>query len=171
MAVEAVDPAVIIRDVLKLRSDELEHSSGQVEVQEDLPLVACHEAYLRQVFDNVISNAIKFSRINQAPLIRISWERKKEQIYFKVSDNGPGIPPEDHERVFAPFVRLNPDATAGNGIGLPIVRRIVELYGGRVWVDSQVRRGCSIIFTMPALADLSRETLDGEPPKWTYGSL
>jgi signal transduction histidine kinase len=171
MAVEAVDPAVIIKDVVRLRSDELEQSSGHVEVQEDLPLVACHEAYLRQVFDNVISNAIKFSRINQAPLIRISWERKKEQIYFKVSDNGPGIPSEDHERVFAPFVRLNPDATAGNGIGLPIVRRIVELYGGRVWIDSQVRSGCAIIFTMPALADLSRETLDGEPLKWTYGSL
>lgn len=171
IAVEDVDPDVIIQDVLRLRRDELDQSSVRVEVQEDLPLVACHEAYLRQVFDNVISNAIKFARTSDLPLIRITWERKKEQIYFKVSDNGPGIPPEDHERVFAPFVRLNPDATAGSGIGLTIVRRIIELYGGRVWVDSQVGSGCSIIFSMPALGDLNRETFDGEPLKWSYGSL
>jgi signal transduction histidine kinase len=171
IAVEAVDPAVIIRDVLKLRSGELEQSSVRVEVQEDPPLVACHEAYLRQVFDNVISNAIKFSRTNQEPLIHISWERNKEQIYFKVTDNGPGISLKDHERVFAPFVRLCPDETVGSGIGLTIVRRIIELYGGRVWVESQAGSGCSIIFSMPALGDLSRETFEGEPPKWTYGSL
>lgn len=169
--VEAVDPAVIIRDVLKLRSDELERSRVHVEVPDDFPLVACHEAYLRQVFDNVISNAIKFSRTTEGPLIRISWERNKEQIYFTVADNGPGISPKDHERVFTPFVRLNPNATAGSGIGLTIVRRIIELYGGRVWVDSQEGKGCSILFSMPALGDLNREAVDGEPPKWTYGSL
>ena len=171
IAVEAVDPAVIIQDVLRLRGGELEQSRARIDVQADMPLVACHEAYLRQVFDNVISNALKFSRTNQEPLIRISWERNKEQIYFKVTDNGPGISLTDHERVFLPFVRLCPNETVGSGIGLTIVRRIIELYGGRVWVDSQVGRGCSVIFSMPALGDLSLETVDGEPLKWTYGSL
>ena len=171
IAVEAIDPAAIIGEVLKLRNDELVQRSVRVDVQEDLPLVACHEAYLRQVFDNVLSNAIKFSRTSESPLIRITWERKKEHIYFRVSDNGPGIPPEDRERVFAPFVRLNPETTAGSGIGLTIVRRIVELYGGRIWIESQTGGGCAVTFTMPALGDFNQETPDAGPIKWTYGSL
>ncbi len=169
IAVEAVDPAVIIEEVLKLRSSEIEQCGARIDVQMAPPLVACHEAYLRQVFDNVISNAVKFSSGRKNPVIGISWEQQKEHIHFKVSDNGPGIPPEDHERIFAPFVRLNPDETAGSGIGLTIVRRIIELYGGRVWVDSRVGNGCSVIFSMPALGDLG--PVGGEPLKWTYGSL
>ena len=170
-AVEAVDPSVIIQDVLRLRGGEVEQSRTRIEVQKDLPLVACHEAYLRQIFDNVISNAIKFSSGQPHPLISISWERKGEQICFKVSDNGPGIPLKDHERVFAPFVRLHPDETAGSGIGLTIVRRIVELYGGRVWIDSHVQSGCAVIFSIPAVGDLGASRFAGEAPKWTYGSM
>ncbi|HKN88371.1 MAG TPA: ATP-binding protein [Nitrospiraceae bacterium] len=170
-AVEAVDPSVIIQDILRLRSGELEQSRTRIEVQKELPLVACHEAYLRQVFDNVISNAIKFSSGQQNPLISISWERKGEHICFKVFDNGPGIPLKDHERVFAPFVRLNPDETAGSGIGLTIVRRIVELYNGRVWIDSQVKSGCAVVFSIPAVGDLGASRFVGEAPKWTYGSM
>ena len=169
-AVEAVDPSVIIQDILRLRGGELEQSRAHIEVQKELPLIACHEAYLRQVFDNIISNAIKFSIGQQHPLISISWERNGEQIYFKVSDNGPGIPFKDHERVFAPFVRLNPDETAGTGIGLTIVRRIIELYGGRVWIDSHVKSGCAVMFSLPAMGDVSASRFVGETPKWTYGS-
>ena len=169
-AVEAVDPSVIIQDVLRLRGGELEQSRTRIEVQKELPLIACHEAYLRQVFDNVISNAIKFSIGQPNPLITISWERNGEQVCFKVSDNGPGIPLKEHERVFSPFVRLNPDETAGSGIGLTIVRRIIELYGGRVWVDSHVKSGCTIMFSMPAVGDVGASRVVGEAPKWTYGS-
>jgi len=169
-AVEAVDPSVIIQDILRLRGGDLEQSRTRIEVQKELPLIACHEAYLRQVFDNVISNAIKFSIGQPNPLISISWERNGEQIYFKVSDNGPGIPRKEHERVFSPFVRLNPDETAGSGIGLTIVRRIIELYGGRVWIDSHVKSGCTIMFSMPAVGDVGASRFVGEAPKWTYGS-
>lgn len=170
-AVEAVDPAVIIQDVVKLRSSEFEEGRVRIDIQSGLPLVACHGAYLRQVFDNLISNALRFCRWQKDPVIVISCERKGEQIYFKVSDNGPGIPPKDHERVFAPFVRLNTDETAGSGIGLTIVRRIIELYGGRVWIDPHVGNGCAVIFSIPVLGDLGQGMFVGDPPKWTYGSM
>jgi signal transduction histidine kinase/CHASE3 domain sensor protein len=170
-AVEAVDPAVIIEEALKLRSSEIEQGQMRIDIQKGMPLVACHGAYLRQVFDNIVSNALKFSRGQKDPMIAISYERKGELIYFKVSDNGPGIPPKDHERVFAPFVRLNPDETAGSGIGLTIVRRVIELYGGRVWIDSHPGGGCAVTFSIPILGDLGRGMFVGEPPKWTYGSM
>lgn len=175
-AVEAVDPAVVLQDVLKLRAGELERGRVRIEVQPDLPLVACHGAYLRQVIDNIISNAIKFAGECADPLIKISWERRGEQVVFTVSDNGRGIDPSDHDRVFEPFVRLHSDAIPGSGIGLTIVKRIVELYGGRVWIESNPSGGCSVCFTMPALGELRRvteslRTDDVEPPQWTYGSV
>jgi signal transduction histidine kinase len=172
MAVEAVDPALTVQDVLMLRSSELEQAAVRVEVQPGMPLVACHEAYLRQVFDNLISNATKFSACHtNRPIIRISWEQERQRIFFTVSDNGPGISLEDQERVFTAFVRLKPDETPGSGIGLTIVRRIIELYGGRVTIESQPNGGCSIKFSLPSLGDLTRDKSQDEPPKWTYGSL
>lgn len=175
-AVEAVDPAVVLQDVLKLRAGELERRQVRVEVQPALPLVACHGAYLRQVFDNIISNAIKFTGGCAEPRIRITWERKGEQVSFKVSDNGRGIAPSDQARVFEPFVRLHADSIPGSGIGLTIVKRIVELYGGRVWIESNPSGGCSVCFTIPVLGELRHAaravTSDNvAPPQWTYGSI
>ncbi len=175
-AVEAVDPAMIIHDVMKQRAGELERARVSVDVQDGMPLVACHAAYLRQVFDNLMSNAIKFLGNQASPLIQISYERRGELVYFTMSDNGSGIPPEHRERVFAPFVRLNPDVTPGSGIGLTIVRRIIEQYGGQVWIESSPTGGCSVIFSMPVLGDLRRDSgehpiVSTDPIQWAYGGL
>lgn len=153
-ALEAVDPALVLEDVLKARASELKQRHIRVSVQSDWPMIACHRAYLRQVFDNLISNAIKFAGNCPDPEIRISAERKAECIQFAVSDNGPGIPPQHRERVFEPFVRLN-KVEKGSGIGLAIVRRIVELYGGRSWVESNEVGGCTVLFTLPVLGELT----------------
>jgi len=155
-AVEAVDPALIVREVLKARGDEVERARVQVEVDPDLPLVACHRAYLHQIFDNLISNAVKFSAAAPAPVLRIAAERQEDRILFSISDNGPGIPPAFRERVFEPFVRLQPDTAKGSGIGLSIVRRIVELYGGKAWIESNEPAGCRVRVSLPALGDLVR---------------
>jgi signal transduction histidine kinase/CHASE3 domain sensor protein len=153
-AVEAVDPSVLISDILKMRAGELEDGGFQVEVAPDIPRVAGHRAYLRQVFDNLLSNAIKFSAGSSPPTIRIFAERRNDRVHISVADNGPGIPRDQHERVFEPFVRLNPGAFKGTGIGLTIVSRIVELYGGRVWVEPGRGRGCTITVALPVLMDL-----------------
>jgi signal transduction histidine kinase len=160
-SLEAVDPALVIRDVLKQRAGELDKRGLQVSVPQDFPVVACHRAYLRQIFDNLVSNAIKFSGDRADPAVRISLERKSQWVLCTVSDNGIGIAPRDHERVFEPFVRLNPGTTKGSGIGLTIVRRIVELYGGRIWIESNEAGGCSVWFTLPTIAELSEHPTPG----------
>lgn len=156
-AVEAVDPAWVIEGVLKARAGEIEEGRITVEVERGLPLVAGHRAYVHQVFDNLISNAIKFSAKSPAPIIRIGGRREGEQVRFRISDNGPGIPANQRERAFEPFVRLAPDAAGGSGIGLTIVRRIVEMYGGRIWVEPNEGPGCTISLTLPILGELTRE--------------
>lgn len=155
-AVEAVDPALVLQDVLKTRAGELERRRVKVSIETAFPMVACHRAYLRQVFDNLISNAIKFSGNRPDPLIRIAVRRVDSQVQFSVTDNGIGIPPQQRERVFEPFIRLNSGSVKGSGIGLAIVKRIIELYGGKVWIESPEGPGSAVIFTLPALGDLSR---------------
>ncbi|MGH7255978.1 MAG: sensor histidine kinase, partial [Nitrospirales bacterium] len=120
-------------------------------VDQAFPVVAGHRTYLRQVFDNLLSNAIKFMADQQAAEIRITSARKGAEVWFSVSDNGCGIPPEQREQVFEPFVRLQPQLAKGSGIGLPIVKRIVELYRGRVWIEPQSAPGCTVTFAIPAM--------------------
>lgn len=171
-AVEAVDPAPVIGDVLKARAGELEAGRVRVHVDRELPMVACHRAYLCQVFDNLISNAVKFSCNRPDPEVRIEAVVKGDRVHFSVSDNGCGIPPHQRERVFESFVRLNPSSFKGTGIGLTIVKRIVELYGGGVWVQPKGPPGCTITFTLPILGDLSagcprsNETDRATGPEW-----
>jgi signal transduction histidine kinase len=169
-SVGAVDVAAVVADVVKARAGELEQHRVRMSVQSDIPPVACHRAYLAQIFDNLISNAIKFSSGGPDPQIRISAVRADEHIRISVGDNGPGIPPQQVERVFEPFARLN-TGVRGSGIGLTIVRRIVELYGGRVWIESDGTAGCTVHFTLPALADLSALSGNARPASNTDCSV
>ncbi len=154
-AVEAVDAATMVHDVLKARASELHARRARVQVRLAAPLVACHGAYLRQVFDNLLSNALKFARPGVPPEIAIEAVCRDNRVWFTVRDNGLGIPPEHRERVFQPFVRLRPDQAPGSGIGLTIVQRIVELYGGQIRVESPDGPGCTVTFSLPAIGDLT----------------
>ncbi|WP_455378154.1 ATP-binding protein [Petrachloros mirabilis] len=154
-AVGAVDPTLMIDQVLKAHAGELERLRAEVRVDSALPLVACHGAYLRQVFDNLISNALKYSHPDRPPTIHVSVSIEDHMACFSVQDNGIGIPPAQHERIFQPFVRLTPSEAKGSGIGLAIVQRIVELYGGRVWIDDCKVEGCTVKFTIPCLGQES----------------
>lgn len=156
-AVEAVDPGLVLNEVLKAWAGELERRQVRVHLGPHFPMVACHRAYLRQVFDNLISNAVKFSGDRPDPVVRITAERTGDRVQFSVADNGVGIPPQQRARVFDAFVRLSPSASEGSGIGLAIVKRVVELYGGKVWVESNEPAGCIVRFTLPVLGDLSRD--------------
>lgn len=157
--VEAVDPALVVQDVLKSRAGEMERQGIRVRVNGDQLMVVCHRAYLSQTVDNLVSNAVKFSSGRPAPSIEITWKLQGERAQFSVADNGIGVPESARRRVFEPFVRLDPAANPGSGIGLAIVRRIVELYGGEVWIESNVPTGCRVSFTLPVLGDFpARET-------------
>jgi len=155
VAIEAVDPALVVNEVLKARAGELEQQHMRVCADGGSPMIACHRAYFHQAVDNLISNAIKFSAGRPDPLIKITWRQAGDRVQFSVSDNGVGIPESERSRVFEPFVRLNPTATRGSGIGLAIVRRIVELYGGKVWIEPGLRAGCTVSFTLPVLGEFA----------------
>ena len=152
-AVTAVDPTPVIGDIIKGHAGEIERLRATIRVEPGLPLVACHEAYLRQVFDNLMSNALKYARPGEPPSITVSHRIENHMVCFSVTDQGIGIPEDQRARVFQPFVRLQRSEATGSGIGLAIVQRIVELYGGRVWIEGNEQEGCTVKFTAPWLRD------------------
>jgi len=116
-----------------------------------LPTVRVHATQLRQVFQNVVGNAIKYGKPGVPPAVRVRAERQNEQWRFAVADNGIGIDPEYHQRIFGLFKRLHTQHEYnGTGIGLALCRRIVEHYHGRIWVESRPGEGSTFYFTLPA---------------------
>jgi light-regulated signal transduction histidine kinase (bacteriophytochrome) len=113
-----------------------------------LPTVRMHSAHLLQVFQNLISNAIKYRR-PETPRISVIATARLDEYVFTVQDNGVGIAPEALRSVFRMFKRLHVREREGTGIGLAICERIVENYGGRIWVESEVGRGSTFFFTIP----------------------
>ncbi|MBK5282559.1 MAG: CHASE3 domain-containing protein [Nitrospiraceae bacterium] len=152
-AVTAIDPNAIIREVLNARADEIGRLGAVVQVEPGLPLVACHGAYLRQIFDNLVSNAFKFTREGESPEVKIGGRVQDLMVAFSVEDHGIGIPATQRTRVFQPFVRLLMSNAAGDGIGLTIIQRIVELYGGKAWIDGAEGLGCIVQFTIPSFLE------------------
>jgi signal transduction histidine kinase len=158
-AATLVDSGAVLSDVLKSHAEELEAARARLTVQDNLPLVACHSAYLRQVLDNLISNSLKFAR-REVPLdIAVTAQRHRKMVHLTVKDNGIGIPAAFRQRVLDAFVRLDPLQTKGSGIGLTITKRIVELYGGQVWIEASDQPGTTITFSLPILDDWENPSL------------
>ena len=129
---------------LQLRVKE----SGAVVIRSAMPEIVCDSVQLVQVFQNLISNAIKF-RGENTPEIRINAEKSDDSWIFSVADNGLGIPRDQYERIFEIFQRLQlQDEYPGTGIGLAICRKIVERHGGRIWVESEPDKGSIFSFTI-----------------------
>ncbi len=115
--------------------------SGAVVTYDDLPTVKGDFSQLSRLFQNLVSNAIKF-RTEEAPRIYVSAERKGDEWVFSVRDNGIGIDPENAGRIFIIFQRLHGrDEYSGTGIGLAICKKIVERHGGHIWVESETGKG------------------------------
>ncbi len=123
--------------------------SGAIVTSDPLPTVVAEEVSLMQLFQNLLSNSIKY-RSAEAPNIHVSAERCGQGWLFTVRDNGIGIDPQDSERVFGMFKRLHGSEIPGTGIGLAICKRVVERQGGRIWVESEIGRGATFKFTIPA---------------------
>ena len=102
------------------------------------------------LFQNLISNAIKFNKKDTEPLIKISAQKVIGHWKFAIKDNGIGIEDRNKEKIFIIFQRLNPsNEYEGTGIGLAHCQKIVDLHGGKIWVDSQFDKGCTFYFTIP----------------------
>lgn len=127
----------------------LEESDAAI-TRDPLPVVKADRSQLMQLFQNLIGNAIKF-RGEKTPHIHISATPKNDEWVFSVRDNGIGIKPEYSERVFGVFQRLHTRSEyPGTGIGLAICKRVVERHGGNIWVESELGKGSTFYFTLPA---------------------
>jgi PAS domain S-box-containing protein len=142
-----VDASAIADRVIGSMRATIEAQGACVE-RTELPFVLADESQLSQLFQNLISNSIKF-RSEQPPRVHISARLQGVQVEFVVSDNGIGIEPQYAERIFGMFQRLHERGKyEGTGIGLAVAQRIVERHGGRIWVESELGKGAAIHFTL-----------------------
>jgi signal transduction histidine kinase len=176
---------VLVRDLLMYsraihgeRTEPLEIDSGealliattnlqsQIEVEgveiitSDLPTLHAYPVHLIQIFQNLIGNALKY-RGTEPPRIIVAAARSPNEWIFSVKDNGIGISTDYHEKIFIPFKRLHGQQYPGSGVGLAICRRIVERFGGRIWVDSELGHGATFYFsvpTVPSQSDVAQRT-------------
>ena len=124
--------------------------SGATVTQDKLPTIPCDEVQLAQLFQNLIGNALKFRKPDVAPAVHVGAAEQGAEWEFMVRDNGVGIEPQYFERIFMVFQRLHDKGEyPGTGIGLAIVKKVVERHGGRIWVQSQPGAGTTFHFTMP----------------------
>lgn len=120
----------------------------KITVENELPSILCEKTRISQVFQNLLSNAVKYMDKPKGE-IKIGCNEDEEYWKFSISDNGPGIDKNHFEKVFQLFQTLKPrDEIEGTGIGLSVVKKIVELYGGTTWVDSKIGEGSTFYFTL-----------------------
>ena len=144
------DPAGVLAAVERSLDIQL-CEAGTVISYDPMPVVIADPIQLEQVFANLVSNAIKFRRPDVPLRIQIRARRADGFWEFSVADNGIGIEPEYYDRIFVLFQRLHTkDAYPGTGIGLAIVKRIIDRHGGRCWVESTPGSGSTFFFTLPA---------------------
>lgn len=150
---EHVDLADLTREVAELLSGGIEERRVDLHISPDLPVVYGDRPRLREVMQNLLDNAIKFSRQGPTePRIEVGRELRDGEQVFYVRDNGLGIDPRYHQKVFDLFDRLDP-SIEGTGIGLALVKRIIEFHEGKVWVESQgVGHGTTFCFTLGTAA-------------------
>jgi len=147
--VTTVDLENLLSEVLLLQKKSIEDKKAKIEI-DSLPNLKVEEPLLRQLFSNLIENALKYYSKKRRLEIKISAREREEDWEFKISDNGIGIEEEFKEQIFVVFQRLHRrEEYEGTGIGLAICKKIVDNFGGKIWVDSTPGEGSSFYFTMP----------------------
>ncbi len=143
-----VNSKKIVTEVMEDLEQLIQLKKAKVEVG-DLPKLLAYETELRQIFQNLIANALKFQKENQAPEIQIHYTELENHHQFSVSDNGIGIASKDVDRIFQIFQKLHLNRKyEGYGIGLSYCKKITEIHGGEIWVDSKIGNGSSFYFTI-----------------------
>jgi signal transduction histidine kinase len=139
----------LVEEALQRLNGVLQAKNVTVKISPDLPVVHGDRVRLREVFENLIENAAIYTSEQKQPLIEIGTRRQQDQLIIFVKDNGQGIDPRYHNRIFELFEKLDP-GTEGTGIGLALAKRIIEVHGGRIWIESEGQgRGSTFCFTIP----------------------
>ncbi|WP_321493333.1 PAS domain S-box protein [uncultured Desulfobacter sp.] len=146
---ELVDSTNCLKTALANLSLSIEEAGADV-TNSDLPQVLADENQINQLFQNLVGNALKFSKPGEIPRIHVDAIQQDKELLFSVRDNGIGIKKEDQDRIFQLFHRLHTrEEYPGTGIGLSLCQRIVVRHGGRIWVESESGSGATFYFTLP----------------------
>lgn len=143
---ERIDLNLMLQEVLEILSPP---STIRIALQPDFPVIVADKVRISQVFQNLIANAIQYMDKPRGE-ITVEWLDAGAFWQFSISDNGPGIDSKYHDRIFQIFQTLKPqNEQESTGVGLSIVKKIVELHGGKIWVESEVGNGSTFWFTLP----------------------
>lgn len=146
----------VITQVLGELIYQIERRRIEINVPEKMPVVFCDKKRIAQVFSNLIENAIKYiGKENPEPTIEIGWKDENDDYLFYIKDNGLGIPHEYHHQIFGLFRQFNQEEAEdfSSGVGLAIVKRIIENHNGKIWFDSEPQKGSTFYFTIPKKFD------------------
>ncbi|MFN3299520.1 MAG: PAS domain S-box protein [Sediminibacterium sp.] len=149
LKIEEVNIRSILDEIIDLFKKQIEEKDAKIYIGK-MPNILTYKATIRQIFQNILSNALKYHQENQAPLINIYCEKENEFWKFSIEDKGIGIEHEYHDKIFEIFQRLhNKEDYSGTGIGLAIVKKIVETQGGKIYLESKKGQGSVFHFTIP----------------------
>jgi light-regulated signal transduction histidine kinase (bacteriophytochrome) len=152
LAVQVTGLGSIVKDVQSLLGPEAEGRKVEWKIG-DLPFVECDPTLVRLVFQNLIGNALKYSRPRSPAVIEIGQMEKDGQLVIFVRDNGVGFSMKYADKLFGVFQRLHrPEDFEGTGVGLATVQRIVQKHGGRVWTEAELDKGATFYFTLSGFA-------------------
>jgi light-regulated signal transduction histidine kinase (bacteriophytochrome) len=147
-----MDVGDVIHEVIELIAPP---ESVTIDIEEPMPTIVAEPTRIQQIFQNLLSNAIKYMDKPRSE-IRIACSDQGDQWKFSVRDNGPGIESRHFEKIFQLFQTLAPrDRIESTGVGLALVKKIVEIYGGRIWLESRPGEGSTFFFTLPKTAPIS----------------
>lgn len=145
---EKVPLKEVLAEVAENAAERIQATKATFEYAPDFPDVLADRKRLAQAFENLIGNAIKYTSDANHPLVQVFWKDADGEIHLCVKDNGPGIEAQYHTKIFGLFQRLD-SSKEGTGVGLTIVSRIMQLHGGRVWVESVAGKGCEFWLAFP----------------------
>lgn len=134
----------ILDELMIMLSGIIKESNAQITYPEEMPECYGDKNRIREIWQNLIENAIKYKQTSEDPIISITFEKTKDQMIYSIEDNGIGIPDAQKEKVFDLFEKINPDSP-GTGIGLARVKKIIDLYQGHIWIENS-KKGHGSVF-------------------------
>lgn len=148
-ALKTAEVREVLDEILTLHKEDLRRKKIEVIIEPSLPHFSFDHLHLTQIFQNLITNAAKFMGEQPRPKIEIGGREEEAYVEFHVKDNGIGIDPSYHEKIFGIFQRLKEVEVEGTGVGLSIVKKIIDLAGGRIWIESKKGSGAAFLFQLP----------------------
>jgi len=153
-AFEETDLNQIVKDALDNLQSIIQEKNADI-ICADLPNLTIDASQIQRLFQNLIMNALRYNE-HSKPVIDIGCQERDHAYHFHIKDNGIGIAPQFHQRIFVVFQRLHTDREyPGTGLGLALCKKIVERHGGTIWVESQPPNGSTFYFTLPKQREIS----------------